>query len=503
MLTPVRTDVASVARTDPAAPRTYRLQAIGLVAIIALGALLRFMTIAHQSYWVDEATTVHEVQLSLGALLHQVHVNETTPPLYFLLAWVWAKLFGTSELGLRSLSALLGIGLIPTTYACARELVSRGAGLLAAALAAVSPFLIWYSQETRSYALFALLCGLSFLYFARLRRTRGTRDLVLWATFSILAVLTHFFAGFLIAPEALTLLWWLRSRAAVVAAGAVALVQLALLPLAAGDTSHPLQWIKAFPLSTRIQQVPVDFALSSLYQSQIVTYGLIGAGVLIVALVVLLWAGGGPERRAGAAPAAAVAGFVIVVPILLAWLGRDYLVPRNLIAAWVPLVVVIAAACLAPRTLPFGAVLAVVLLGGFVYAGFKINATAQYERPDWRGVARALGSSSAQRAIVAYDSSYATQPLSLYLPRIPWTQRISGPVSVGEVDVVANAYNLPSASLPAGVRHLSSTTVSGFLVVRYGVSPGWRLTPAAIVQRASALVAGGGTPGIVIQPGPA
>ncbi|MEA2145648.1 MAG: mannosyltransferase, partial [Solirubrobacteraceae bacterium] len=329
------------------------------------------------------------------------------------------------------------------------------------------------------------------------------RDLALWAGFSALALLTHFFAGFLIAPEALWLLWRLRSRTAVVAVLGVAAVQAALLPLSLSDHSSRLDWINLFPLGVRIKQVPVDFALSTLYQSPAVTYGLLGAGLMTVAVLALLGFGGGPRRRRGGAVAAGVGAFALLVPIVLAVLGTDYLVARNLIAAWLPIALLLAAACTAPRTLPFGAVLAAVLLGAFVYAGLKINATPQYERPDWRGVARALGSAGSSRAIVAYDSSYATQPLSLYLPRIPWTQRISGPVSVGEVDVVANAYTSPSARLPAGVRRLSATTVGEFLVLRYAVTPGWRLTLAAIGQRASALVPGAVAPAVLLQPGPA
>ena len=41
-------------------------------------------------------------------MLHSVRVDETTPPLYFVVAWLWAKLFGAGEIGLRSLSAALG-----------------------------------------------------------------------------------------------------------------------------------------------------------------------------------------------------------------------------------------------------------------------------------------------------------------------------------------------------------------------------------------------------------
>ena len=49
---------------------------------------------------------------------------ETTPPLYFVLIWLWAKVFGTGEVALRAISTLAGIALVPIAYMSARELVS-------------------------------------------------------------------------------------------------------------------------------------------------------------------------------------------------------------------------------------------------------------------------------------------------------------------------------------------------------------------------------------------
>ena len=57
----------------------------------------------------------------------------------------------------------------------------RRAGLIAAALVAVSPVLIWFSQDARAYALVFLLTALSFLFFARARRGGARRDLAWWA----------------------------------------------------------------------------------------------------------------------------------------------------------------------------------------------------------------------------------------------------------------------------------------------------------------------------------
>ena len=54
----------------------------------------------------------------------------------------------------------------------------------------------------------------SLLFFARAWRVPNGRNLALWALLSALALLTQYFAGFLVAAEALALLYRARSRAA-------------------------------------------------------------------------------------------------------------------------------------------------------------------------------------------------------------------------------------------------------------------------------------------------
>ncbi|MHB8658994.1 MAG: glycosyltransferase family 39 protein [Solirubrobacteraceae bacterium] len=493
MLAPAQVGEPSAARPGPASARhEVRWEYWALAGLIALAAVLRFATLTTQSFWIDEATTAHEMSLPFGAMLHFIRIDETTPPLYFVLAWLWTKLFGAGEAGLRSLSALLGIGLVALAYACGKELVSRTAGLWAAAFAAVSPYMIWYSQEARSYMLFAVLCAGSLWFWARARRAPTNRNVLAWGALSALAVATHFFAGFLVAPEAVWLLARSRSRALILACATVGVVQLALLPLALSDTTHPLNWIQAFPLSVRVQQVPVDFALSSLYQSSLVTSGLLGAAVLIVAVLAVLAAGGTARERHGAARAATIAAAVILVPLALAVAGRDYFVPRNLTAAWVPLAVVLGAACAAPRARVAGLGLAALVLVSFVWAGVRIDTNTVYQRPNWRGVASALGAASTRRAIVVYDGGFAAQPLSIFLPRIPFTlagvQGGRTPVTVSEIDVVGSTWQTPANLLPAGTRLLARRTVDGFLVERFALGAALRALPAAIAGQAGSLL---------------
>ena len=289
-----------------------------------------------------------------------------------------------------------------------------------------------------------------------------------------------------------------------IAGGAVAAVQLAMLPLAVSDTHHPLSWIKAFPLSVRIEQIPVDLGLGTLYQSSLVTYGLWGAGVLAAIVAGLLIVGGTPQQRRGAAVAGALAACVILVPILIAELGGDYVVPRNFMPAWIPLAVLIGAACTVPRARAAGAALAVVVLGGLVWAQARIDQNTQYQRPNWRGVATALGHAPVRRAIVLYGSGFATQPLEVYLPRLPWGLPPPRPVSVNEVDVVGSSFQTRVRPLPPGVTLLARRTVDDFLVERFLINPAWNLSPGAIAQRASTLLGPGPpSPAVLVQtPGP-
>jgi hypothetical protein len=480
-----------------------------IAGLTALAAVLRFATLTHQSFWFDEAQAAHEMHRSFAGMLSLWSTNEPNPPLYFVLAWPWAQLFGTGEAGMRSLSAVAGVAVIPIVWLCGRELISSRAGLLAAALAAVNPFLIWYSQEGREYMLLSALCAGSLLLFLRARRAPTARRIGWWALVSALALATQYFAAFLIFAEALWLLYAVRSRASMIALGALLAVEGALLPHAIDHASHPTQWIDSVgPLAVRVRQVPVIFAFNTLDKSgsSLVNYGLLGAALLAAIVIALLLIGAENRQLRGAGIAAALAGCVLLVPLALALVGHDYYEARAMIPAWIPLALVLGAACTAPRARAAGGALAVVLLASFLWAGFRIENHIAYQRPDWRGVAALLGDASRPRAIVAYDGSYATAPLALYLKGVAWNGSSQNPepaagtpVAVSEVDVVGNTAQQIAAKLPQGVQLISSRALDGYLVARFSLAGVRQLTPNVITALAPRLLEPGGTGSVLVQ----
>lgn len=124
-----------------------------LAAVLILAAALRFAALDRQSLWDDEIFSLREA----GLVSAPAAPEQPYPPLYFLLLRAWLRLTAGSYVAARAFSALwgvLGVGLI---YLAGARMISPAAGLLAAALVALSPYHLAYSQETRAYTmLFAL-----------------------------------------------------------------------------------------------------------------------------------------------------------------------------------------------------------------------------------------------------------------------------------------------------------------------------------------------------------
>ena len=106
---------------------------------------------------------------------------------------------------------------------------------------------MWYSQEARAYGLFVLLAALAMLCFLRALRDPTAARMAAFALSGALALLSHYFAVFLLIPMVMWLLWAHadRLRALLPAIGALALVGLALLPLISAQGGHGTQWIGA------------------------------------------------------------------------------------------------------------------------------------------------------------------------------------------------------------------------------------------------------------------
>jgi mannosyltransferase len=502
-----------------------------LAALILLAAVLRLATLTEQSFWYDESfTPVHVLHAGLGATLKAVVHSENTPPLWYVFAWVDARLFGDGALALRLPSALAGIATVPVVWAIGNALSGRRAALIGAAIVAVNPLFIWYAQEARAYGLFVFFAALAMLCFVRLlRQPSGTR--AAWFALSgALALLTHYFAVFLLIPMVLLLLRERASRrSALPAAGALVVVGLALLPLISAQGGHGTQWIGRWALSSRLQAIPQYFLTG--YSGSPLGHGV----ELLVALPILAGVALGAWRLLGASPAAApapvpsavaaqspapsaregawialaVAAFGVLAPIVLAVFGADYLAPRNLVAAMIPVSVLLAillaaidgpdapperaasrAAPASPSTpsprasaLPLGALLAALVLAAFLIVSLDVDASPRLQRGNWRDLAKLLDREGRPRAITTVELGAA--PLEYYLPQLRLHNLARrATVSVSEIDETGYAPLRRGAGRQpaAGFHLLERREIDGLIVYRF-VSSVPRTVPEAALRR--------------------
>lgn len=180
--------------------RRYALLAL----VFGVAVALRVFQLGAESLWLDEATTVVYVERwTLTETLVQLPNVSPHPPLYFVLIELWASAFGTSEVAIRSLSAVLSVLTIPTIYLTGRELYGRRTGLLSAGLVALSSFQLYFAQDARMYSLLGLLTLLSNFTFLKARHSGDTRWFAGYSVSTALLLYTHVLSVTVVIVQAL------------------------------------------------------------------------------------------------------------------------------------------------------------------------------------------------------------------------------------------------------------------------------------------------------------
>jgi hypothetical protein len=262
--------------------------------------------------WYDEAFAVlfsakGPAAMLRGTLDVQAGVAaDVHPILYYTLLDGWQSLVGQAPEAVRSLSVIFGLATVACGYWLARRLLGEKAAIAGSLLLALSPFQVHYSQETRMYALLALLLTLGTWAF---QRATSQGRLWEWGAFAALAaaaMYTHNLAFTYLLPLGLTPVLQRRWRAAwkTLVAGLAAVVLylpwLLHLPTQLARVTSAY-WVEAPGAATLVRTLltyvgglpvpewalPVVLALSLL--------------ILFIALWALLRGGGEPAGRGHAA----------------------------------------------------------------------------------------------------------------------------------------------------------------------------------------------------------
>lgn len=167
-----------------------------LVGLTLVAFALRAHRLGAQSLWSDEDITLDRISQPVQAIVAGLPVEHA--PLYFLAMRAWTTFAGSTDTALRWPSLACGVLTVPVLAFVAHRLAGRRAAAAIAVAAAGNPFLVWYSQEARMYALVAVLTAAVATAALRARRGGAARWWAATGILAALAVYTHYWAALIL-----------------------------------------------------------------------------------------------------------------------------------------------------------------------------------------------------------------------------------------------------------------------------------------------------------------
>ncbi len=386
--------------------RPSRGQLLLVGAITLVGLLLRLRSLS-DSLFGDELSTYYTVAgHGLGRTLRIVESDqELTPPLYYVLAWLAARLGDTPE-ALRLPSLLAGIAAIPLTYLLGLRTVGRRAAIVGAALVATSPFLIFYSTEARAYSLMLLLGLVSTLTLLRALDHGRPRWWAAYAVSSCAALYTHYTVVFVLAGA---FAWACFTRPGarrplLAANAAAALGFLPWLPQFLADSRSPCARLIAMLQPFGLHTVRIDVGRWGLGHPDVSLATVPGHAALALLLVgiaagvigLLLERPGRPSR--GVVLVLVLALAAPVGAALYSTIGNSVYISRNLIASWPGLALATGALVTGPSPIR-RYVSPTLVLAAFAVAGAQML-RADTQRVDYGAAARFIDAAAAGTPVV-------------------------------------------------------------------------------------------------------
>jgi mannosyltransferase len=298
---------------------------LGLAVLILtwLAFVLRVLGLDSQSLWRDEVDSLRFATRALPDLLATFRQPGQNGPLFFLALRPWLAESGRSEFALRFPSAWTGVLAVPMLYVLVRRLAGWRPAVIAALLAAVAPYLIWYGQEAKMYAALTLLVPLSlWLTIEAGRRGKWWRWLLLYVV-TTACIYVHLLAVLVVPVQ---VLWLLilpmgprSARRWIISAGYLLALFLPYLPLLSWQAE---MWLAAFQTGHAFVPLGDIFAVLAVAYSRGILP--VRAPVTLLPAILALVAGLGlwatQESAPGEGPESMPAGRWRVVTAFSVWL---------------------------------------------------------------------------------------------------------------------------------------------------------------------------------------
>lgn len=424
---------------DIAAPVALPL----LLIELCMAAYLRFRDLGGPSLWLDEILN-YDITAAVGQRrwwMWLIGFERENGPLYYASQRL-GFVAGSPEVRARLLPAFLGVLAVGLMYLAGKTVTSsRGGGLVAAALMAVSPLHVYYSREGRTYSLLIIFCAAMMI--ALLEPQKG-RSIFMISAAAVGAAYTAATAASVLIPLLLiAVVCFVRLRgdgsgrekrffavAAISAGGALVLMQLLYGRFARAVPAAPFEGMTSGILNAIVNSLTVTAKDTDYVKAA----ALVSAALVLTGSIVLV------RRRKRAALVLVGMCLLSLVTVLgsLAWL-HHWFSARYIAVALPPFLLLATAgidflaglvARVAPghRRLAWSAA-AVMTTTILVAAGAPAASHEPFQKANWRAVASTLWYHARPGDSVVVTNSWTAVSLRFYLAQLPPRLKV---IDVGE-----------------------------------------------------------------------
>ena len=402
-----------------------------LAPILLLALALRIPGI-DRAFWVDEVYTVAERgQLDITGII--VTGSDPHPPLYYLLVNGWMRLFGNSEVAVRSLSVLFGLASIVAVYLLAIQLYDKRTGQIAALLMSISWFQIQHALTARMYTVFVTFSVLSLFFYIRALEDHSVDNRLGYALTTVAMLLTHVYGVFVVLAQLIHLTYKLYSWANVTRLKKWAVTQtmafsffvpwigLVALPnyVFTSTDETEVRWLST-PTLEMFEQIGLAYAGVPVNYPQVEITELtliIGRVFAVVAVVAVVWHLYTEQKSGGEISGAKLLGSLIVCFTLIPFAISVTVIP--LLEARYTIVGFVAVAILLAKTISdvdYRPVRIVMLLVVVVAMGSMLpTAYAANPAEEWNEVADIAEDDLGESSFVVYNPGFVDDSFSYYL----------------------------------------------------------------------------------------
>ena len=173
---------------------------IECLVLLVVAAVLRIWYVGKTDLGFDESFSLYMALQSVPDLVRMLCMGDN-PPLWELLLHFWVKLFGISEVAIRSLSIIFSVLTVIPIYLAGEKYVHRWAGVVASLFYCCSTFSIYMAHECRVYSLLAFSTACSMLLFLSVIRHPKTYKFVLLTLVNLMLMYGHYLSVWIIVME--------------------------------------------------------------------------------------------------------------------------------------------------------------------------------------------------------------------------------------------------------------------------------------------------------------